>query len=800
MSDQREPPDAPKPGGTAVIVKDQTDGWDALPEALPIQLPAVDARYELVRELARGSMGVIQVARDLALQRLVALKQLRSETRVPNAAARFLDEARITAQLSHPGIAAVYEIGVGPDEVPFFTMQLIEGRTLAAILDGLRAGDADAVRRFSRARLLNLFMQVCMTVAYAHARGVLHRDLKPENIMLGNFDEVFVMDWGLAKIVSTDVARPLVGGRTDDAAFRTRVGDITGTPAYMSPEQAMGLVDALSDRSDVYALGAILYELLTLRPPFTGTTQEVLRQVRQSVVLPPSQAAPDAEISPEIEAVVLRAMARDPMDRSPGAAALRDEVEATVVGSHTSMHRVRGAARAMRDAARVGQTFRELARRRRRAARDVACGASLRLPYDSPDQIEALWSRQAALETLERDLGRAFDNAVAHYQQILDDVPDHRDAHEGLRDLFWYRFLEAERGADDAAMAIYRGLAQRHDHHQVLATALEGEGAVTLRSEPPGAAVTLYRFAATGHRVVPCEPRPCGRTPATLDPLPMGSYVAVLELPGHLPLRVPFTVQRQETPELDVRLVPDGALPPGMVLVAAGPFWSGEANPEFEAPPRQRQVLEAFAIGQTPVTVGAYAAFLDALVERGDPARAARHVPDGGVGWRTGSDGRLHPEQYAGNPVAAVTLRDVQAYLAWRCEQDGLPWRLPTALEWEKAARGADGRAYPWGDRWDATLCRCGDGAEGGAPSAVGNESDESPCGARDLAGGVREWTSTEHPRDPRQRAVKGGGFDARRSECHLAVRRFVKIDRGAADLGFRLALDLAALLPPTAD
>ncbi len=795
MADQRKPHDPPAGGGTAVIAQDQTDGWDAIPEALPIELPGLEDRYEVVRELARGSMGVVQVARDLSLQRLVALKKLSTEARVPNAAARFLDEARITAQLSHPGIAAVYEIGVGKDEVPFFSMQLIEGRTLHAMLEGLRAGDPDAVRRFSRARLLNLFMQVCMTVAYAHARGVIHRDLKPENIMLGNFDEVFVMDWGLAKIVSTDVPQPVVGGRPDDAVFRTRVGDIQGTPAYMSPEQAMGLVDALGDRTDVYALGAILYELLTLRPPFGGTTQEVLRLVRQGALVPPAQAAPDAGITAELEAVVLRAMARDPMDRYPTAAALRDEVEASLVGTRTSMHRVRGAARALREAARAGQTFRELARRRRRVAREVAEAASLRLPFDAPDELEALWSRQAAHAALERDVAHAFENAVAHYQQILNEVPDHREAHEGLRDLFWYRFLEAERADDRPTMVLYRGLAQQHDRSRALQAALTGDGALRLATDPPGAAVTLYRHTPAGHRLVASDPRACGSTPLTLEPLAMGSYVVVLERRGFHELRVPVHLTRQETAEVEVRLLPEGALPAGMVQVPAGAWWSGDNNPELETAPRARQAAAAFLIGRCPVTVADYAAFLDALFEGGDAGRAQRHVPGGGEGWQTGPDGRAHPDQYGGNPVTGVSLVDVQAYLAWRAERDGLPWRLPTAAEWERAARGADGRAYPWGDRWDATLCRCADGPEGGAPSAVGNESDESPFGVRDLAGGVREWTASEHPRDARQRAVKGGGFDSRRAECHLAVRRFAKIDRGARDLGFRLALDIEAAL-----
>ncbi|MCA9556633.1 MAG: serine/threonine protein kinase, partial [Myxococcales bacterium] len=235
MSEGSDKPDGPPVGGgTEVIAADVANEWGEN-SGLPIELPGGHDRYEVEGEIARGSMGIIKKVHDLALRRSVALKQLRPDCTVPGASTRFLDEARITAQLQHPGIVAVYEIGVGSDAMPYFTMQLVEGRTLGQLLTAVSAGEPEVLRRYPRVRLLNLFVQVCMAVAYAHNRGVIHRDLKPDNIMLGEFGEVFVMDWGLAKITTTEVAQPVVGGRPEDASFGTRVGDITGTPAYMSP-------------------------------------------------------------------------------------------------------------------------------------------------------------------------------------------------------------------------------------------------------------------------------------------------------------------------------------------------------------------------------------------------------------------------------------------------------------------------------------------------------------------------------------------------------------------------------------
>ncbi|MEZ4475151.1 MAG: serine/threonine-protein kinase [bacterium] len=479
--------DPPHPTGTEVIIADSQDDWQAPALALPSGPP----RYAVLHELARGSMGVIKVARDLTLERLVALKVLEPSAALPNAEARFLDEARITAQLQHPSVVAVHALDTDAEGRPCFTMQLIEGRTLRDILQGLRRGDADDVRRYGRARLLGIVIQICNCIAYAHSRGVLHRDLKPENVMLGEFGEVFVMDWGLAKITRADVKNPVVGGRPDEAAFRTRAGDVTGTPAYMPPEQALGLVDALSTRSDIFSIGAILYEILTLRPPFVGEdAREVLRMAQRASVQPPSEVAPDADIPPNLEALVMTCLARDPGERPADAAALRDELESCLTGGGTVLHQVRATGKTLRDAARASQLFRDLARRRRRLSREALTEAALRLPFDPPDEVEAAWAQADRLRDLEEELEQAFDDAVARFHQVLAEEPFHASAHDGLRDLLWYRFLEAERFGDEAGMMVFRSLAVQHDRRDLLRPALVGDGTLTVFVQPPGRACT----------------------------------------------------------------------------------------------------------------------------------------------------------------------------------------------------------------------------------------------------------------------------------------------------------------------
>jgi serine/threonine-protein kinase len=242
-------------------------------------------RYQLQGEIARGGMGAILKGRDVDLGRELAIKVLLEAQRDnPEVVRRFVEEAQIGGQLQHPGVVPVYELGTFPDRRPYFAMKLVKGRTLAALLQE-RAEPGQAL-----SRILSIFEQVCQTVAYAHARGVIHRDLKPSNVMVGSFGEVQVMDWGLAKvlpeggIVDEAKGQPAhetvimtVRSGSSGSGSESQAGAVLGTPAYMAPEQARGEVERVDERADVFGLGAILCEILTGRPPFVGMSREEIR-------------------------------------------------------------------------------------------------------------------------------------------------------------------------------------------------------------------------------------------------------------------------------------------------------------------------------------------------------------------------------------------------------------------------------------------------------------------------------------------------------------------------------------------
>jgi serine/threonine-protein kinase len=284
-------------------------------------------RYALLRLHAKGGIGQVWLARDGQLSREVALKELRPE-RSGDASLRdrFLQEARITGQLEHPGIVPVYELAHNADDdQPFYTMRFVRGRTLT---EAIRAHHASEEKTSLGLRnLLNAFVGVCNTVAYAHARGVVHRDLKGANVLLGDFGEVIVFDWGLAKMLGKATENePAVALPGENGRDETLHGMVLGTPAYMPPEQARGEIARIDQRSDTYSLGAILYEILTNRPPFlAATAQKVVQQVLDQEPERPSRLA--AGVPPALEAVCLKALAKDPASRYQDARALGEEVQ-----------------------------------------------------------------------------------------------------------------------------------------------------------------------------------------------------------------------------------------------------------------------------------------------------------------------------------------------------------------------------------------------------------------------------------------------------------------------------------------
>jgi serine/threonine-protein kinase len=327
-------------------------------------------RYRIQEVLGAGGMGEVRLCLDEAIGREVAMKTLiDGRSAGARAAQRFFREVRVQGQLEHPSVVPVYDIGAGADGRLFFTMRRVCGPTLAAVLDALERGDTSVHGGVTRRRLLEAFVRVCLVVDYAHQRGVLHRDLKPANIMLGSYGEVYVLDWGIAKLAAEHATEaPVVAGGTaappvDLPAVRPGAsGGAEGTPGYMSPEQVLGLDDAEGPRTDVYALGAILYEILTLRPLHRGGRDRVLEATLRGADARASAVA--ADVPPELDDVCVRATRVDRAERIASAREMAEAVERYLDGDRDVERRrdlAAGHVERARDAARRSQGIADVA-------------------------------------------------------------------------------------------------------------------------------------------------------------------------------------------------------------------------------------------------------------------------------------------------------------------------------------------------------------------------------------------------------------------------------------------------------
>jgi tetratricopeptide (TPR) repeat protein len=275
------------------------------------ELGTVHGRYKIGAEIARGGMGIVYAARDLAFERDIAVKTVRGDRAWSESTVeRFFFESRVTGRLQHPGIPPVHDLGKLPDGRPFLVMKLIRGRTLAEHLD-------DSARVKDRDRWIRVFEQLAETVGFAHAEGVIHRDLKPANVMIGAFGEVQVMDWGLAKLPGTAGDVPVNEDDGDeDAGSRTRAGSVMGTPAYMPPEQATGDLERLGPPADVFALGAILCEILTGKPPYDGEhTRTILAQAATGNIAEARKRLEACGAALELVQLTERCLAAEPKER-----------------------------------------------------------------------------------------------------------------------------------------------------------------------------------------------------------------------------------------------------------------------------------------------------------------------------------------------------------------------------------------------------------------------------------------------------------------------------------------------------
>ncbi len=796
-------------------------------------------KYLLIEGIGTGGFGAVWRARDEQLSRDVALKFLHSDH--PEDLVRFAREARMSAQLAHPNIVPVHEVG-DHEGRPYLAMDFIDGKPAnLARLEPRRA--AEVVRDAARA------------IQHAHEHGVVHRDLKPQNLLVGRDGRAWVTDFGLARRVG--------GGGTLTAA-----GMMIGTPAYMAPEQAEGR--RCDERTDVYGLGATLYELLSGRPPFEG---ESALDIAMAVIgVEPKKPGTFRPVPTDLELITLKAMEKDAARRYSGARDVADDLQRWLDGepilAKAPSLMTRGAkwARHNRATAAAGGALaaatiivagllllrsstaaaeREALRRQAVAAEQASDWSTAARLWASLEPMGALEARgrseeasrkareegaRRRAEELARDAGeleaeyermrRRLDEldgdlrrrwmavrpadsiavkeplfAMEREQRLLQQklavlerqvvgpyasalrLTGDRAIAERFAAFLWARLDEAVRDEDEARAAAFEQMLKQTNLPSVT-EALEHAGQITIEAD---AQAWLFRYEEDRQTVLRARPyraatRECqaegnfdatdfNRLAGTVS-LRRGSYLVLLRR-GSVEWRVPVLVSRG-IENATVKAARPEDLPEGFVWVAGGRFISGGDREATGSLALDRAtVLEDFAVKRFEVTIREYVEFLRALVASGSAEEAQKRSPrqhlDGGYFLSIPRDATT-VDVAAGIdqscPVFGVSYVDALAYAQWLTSAARGPWtfRLPTGLEWEKAARGADGRKFPWGNRFDASFCVNRHSSASSQPVGA-RLPDESPWGVRDLGGSVREWCADLRGGSSVDVLLKGGAY-----------------------------------------
>jgi serine/threonine protein kinase/formylglycine-generating enzyme required for sulfatase activity len=732
-------------------------------------------KYTILEEIGRGGIGAVYNAFDHNLQRHVAMKVMLPQHQGTARIERFIREAKLAGQLQHPNIVPVYDFGEFTENRPFFSMRLVHGQSLAEILKALREGDRETEERYSLWRLLSFFQDICMGIAFAQDKGILHRDLKPENVMVGDFGEVLVMDWGLAKVRDQEEIREEGEDRVVLGSLEPRItsdGTILGTPIYMPPEQAEGRVADIDERSDVYSLGAILYEILTLHPPFEGGgVPELLDRVVHEPPVPPSARVQKPRwVHPELDRICLKALSKEKKDRHSSARALHDDILSFVEGARERERRKEGAREAFEEGRKLAERYFAMAEVQKRYEKTREAISRKFKGWEPVEDKKELWTVEDQVERMDVLKTRRFGDALYKLVSALEFEADNRGARDLLARMYWHRFLESEESGDRSGADYYLAAA-KHFNDGILDEELRGEGSLAVESDPPGARASLARLRENNRILKPENWQDLGAAPLERKSIDLGSYLMILEAPGKARTRVPVRIGRRESVRLRAKLYTPEEIGEGFVHVPAGPFVFG--GDPLALAPKRRAILDLpdFFIARFPVTCREYLAFLNSVPREQAGPNVPREPGTGQPLWEPGPEGRFalpgadrnrapfewHPEM----PVVAVTWNMAKAYCEWRSEVDNRPYRLATEEEWEKAARGVDGRAYPWGDKFEFTYCKCARSRPGPvSPEPVGAyPADESPYGVRDMAGGVREWCETNTDPLMGMHAIRGGSW-----------------------------------------
>ena len=760
-------------------------------------------RYTRGELIGRGAMGEVWRLRDQLLNRDVALKLIHEDHHLNHRyITRFTEEAKICALLTHPSIISIYDVIRWQDGRLGFLMEEVRGIELSKLIklvhDQSPVDHWTEVNGWNLKRLIDALLRVSEAIAYAHDHGVIHRDLKPNNIMVGEHGQVWVLDWGLARPWSPDdlsVTTPDHLNSFDGLDFTqqssqtslhaeqsttshwyrealTRMGEITGTPYYMPPEQAAGHLNKMGPWSDVYALGAILYEILRGRPPYAE--HSATEAIKLSLLASPPSLREEAlmlthqrPIPNELIEICEAALCHDYKGRLQRVRSLSTQLRTWLDGSQRRTQALKEVEVAQRYRIHAEERRTEAIRLRAEAERLLATVPK----WENASHKWAGWNIEDEAKRLEAEAERLTADELRTLQSAINLEPSLREARIILAQLALERHRDAEYEKRFETAAIHA--VTLSDHISMLPPYdpirlrceryLNGQSAVQLTFEVD-AEIELFRFERVNRVLTPLHLNTYQGNQIDVD-LPIGSYLLKLSAKNRYVTSYPFALERssnwvpippgKEVPH-PVSLPLLDSLLPWERYVPAGWFYCGGDPETPNSPPERRVWVNSFSISEAPVTHREYLLFLNTLSAEGRLDEALRWAPReqanedgaGALRYQLTEEGQVtyfsHPlgDTQLNYPVVSVSWYSACAYAEWLSTQTHKEWRLPLELEFEKSARGVDRRFFPWGNDFDPSFCIMMDShpEELEFHPVKAKTHDRSVYGVWDCAGNIREW------------------------------------------------------------
>ncbi len=806
-------------------------------------------KYIITSLIGEGGAGLVYKSYDTVLGRNVAIKVLKEEFRDSNVATdRFINEARGAAQLEHPNIIPIHELGYSNKYGCFFSMKKMQGDSLKEKLSNIKHSE-NPLKEYDIIELLEIFIKICYGAAFIHSRNIIHRDLKSENIIVGEFGEVMIIDWGLLKEFKHDNGEKNCGNKINlkfkdlglNDSNHTMRGAINGTPSTMSPEQACGRYEMMDQRSDIYSLGVILFEILTLTTPFTGNeVNEVLSKVVKGEFEFPNKLLGKRKIPHELKAICLKAMQANLHNRYYNVEDMIDDIRNYLGDKPISVYH--------------GSCFYrsfQLAKRHKQITATIISMLVTFITIVSYIYIRAeatISGQLQAAEMLAQKATTAIDKNLSIHKK-LEELTRERNLDE------FFSLRQQFRQNDDSinydtssAISIYLTLARAKLFHgsaklarkriigvynkkidyrlktgqwklvKVIVNNIKRELNLSevdeeMITDPTNRTIVNNILSECNVLCLDITPlpekielQPISETiygtfqlgkPINYDleancvKIPVGRYIATATMPDKAKHQFSLSISYAEQEKLSFQIPKN--IDKSLCFIPAGKFlYGGNKSNTKDAYPI---TLPSFLIKRHEVSFGEYFEFWQTLSE----TQKERYMPQLQLNksyrqyisaWD--QDGKLRSFCKADEPVVGITHEAAESYCKWLSTIVKKKVRLPDKFEWEKAARGTDGRSFVWGNDRSAT----------NAFVSINQQShytDRAPCGSfeadissygvQDMCGNVREWTSSILNVNNNLYIIKGASVFSPSSYMYCNSESFTT--SAPSDIGFRYVIEV---------